>query len=84
MTEKQIQLLGFEMHTDDAGGCFDTYHYYTYTVAQGLEFISNSSDEIKEGEEWFIEVFNTDPTIRFTKFEEVQSLLNLLEKRIIQ
>ena len=84
MTEKEIQLLGFEMHSDDGNGFFNKYHYYTYTVARGLQFMSNSSDEIKEGEEWFIEVFNTDPTIRFTKFEEVQSLLNLLEKRIIQ
>lgn len=84
MTEKEIQLLGFEMHADDGNGFFNKYHYYTYTVARGLQFMSNSSDEIKEGEEWFIEVFNTDPTIRFTKFEEVQSLLNLLEKRITQ
>jgi hypothetical protein len=84
MTEKEIQLLGFEMHTDDGSGFFDKYHYYTYTVARGLQFISNSSDEIKEGEEWYIEVFNTEPTIRFTKFEEVQNLINLLEKRIIK
>jgi len=83
MTEKQVQLLGFEKQVDDGGGSWDTYHYYTYKVALGLEFISNASDEIKEGEEWFIEFFNSEPTIRFYKFEEVQALINMLERNKI-
>lgn len=83
MTEREIQLLGFEItYSDD--GFFDKYHYYIYKIADGFEFISNASDEIKEGEEWYVEVFNTDPAIRFTKFEEVQSLINLLAKRVVQ
>lgn len=81
MTEKEIQLLGFEINYDNGGGEWDTYHYYTYTVAQGLQFISNASDEVGEDGQWYIEFFNTDPDIQFTKFEEVQSLINLLEKR---
>lgn len=84
MTEKEIQLLGFEMQTDDGGGDWDTYHYYTYTVARGFQFISNASDEIKEGEEWFVEFFDSDPVIRFTEFGEVQSLINTLEKHKIK
>ena len=84
MTEKQIQLLGFEMNIDDGGGSWNKYHYYSYTVAQGLQFISNASDEIKEDEQWFIEVFNTDPVIRFTEFGEVQALINLLTSKIVK
>ena len=84
MTEKEIQLLGFEINYDDGGGNWGKYHYYTYTVAQGFEFISNANDEIKEGEEWYVEIFNTEPTIRFTEFEKVQSLINLLEKQIVK
>jgi len=84
MTEKEIQLLGFEINYDDGGGNWDKYHYYTYTVAQGFEFISNANDEIKEGEEWYVEFFESTPTIRFYNFEEVQSLINLLEKQIVK
>jgi len=84
MTEKQIQLLGFEMNVDDGGGSWHKYHYYSYTVAQGLQFISNASDEIKEDGQWFIEVFNTDPVIRFTEFGEVQALINLLTSKIVK
>lgn len=84
MTERELQLLGFEKHYDDGQGDWDKYHYYTYTVAQGFEFISNANDEIKEGEEWYVEFFESTPTIRFYNFEEVQSLINLLEKRIVK
>ena len=84
MTEREIQLLGFEINYDDGDGNWDKYHYYTYTVARGFEFISNANDEIKEGEEWYVEFFESTPTIRFYNFEEVQSLINLLEKRFIK
>lgn len=84
MTERELQLLGFEINYDDGDGNWDKYHYYTYTVAQGFEFISNANDEIKEGEEWFVEFFESTPTIRFYNFEEVQTLINLLEKRIVK
>jgi len=81
MTEKEIQLLGFEKQEEHDG---DTpYHYYTYTIARGFEFISCASDEVENGE-WFIEFFDSDPNIRFIKFSEVQALINLLEKRVIK
>ena len=84
MTEKEIQLLGFEINYDDGSVQWDTYHYYTYTVAQGLQFISNASDEVGEDGEWYVEFFDTDPAVRFTRFEEVQQLINLIEKRIVK
>ena len=80
MTEKQVQLLGFELKHDDGGGYFDKYRYYTYQVAQGLELISNASDEVSEDGEWFIEFFDTEPVIRFTNFKQVKALINTLEK----
>jgi hypothetical protein len=84
MTEKEIQLLGFETHYDNGGEMWDKYYYYTHKVAMGLQFITNASDEIKERVEWYVEIFNTEPTIRFTEFGEVQALINLLEKRVIK
>lgn len=84
MTEQEIRLLGFQIQHDDGGGYFDPYYYFTYKVANGLSFISNANDEIQEGGEWFVEFFDTDPTIRFTKFEEVQALINKLETHKIK
>lgn len=87
MTEREIQLLGFTQEHTDSVVCTDGKiswneegaHYYTYEVTKGLTFITNTSDEAIDGQ-WFVEVFNTLHPIRFHKFEEVQSLLNKLEK----
>ena len=93
MTEKEIQLLGFERNVepgisceDDAGNAWteDAFYYYTYTIASGLEFITNSNDEVGEDGEWFVEFFDTNPDIRFTKFAEMQQLINMLEKHLIR
>jgi hypothetical protein len=82
MTEKEIQLLGFEMQesTDE----FEPFYYYTYKIADGLEFISNANDEVSEYQEWYVDIFNTDPHIRFTEFGDVQGLINILEKRRVK
>ena len=82
MTEKEIQLLGFERH-DEEDLYEHSYHYYTYKLAKGFEFISCSNDAA-ESDEWYVEFFDSDPTIRFTEFGEVQALINLLEKRKIK
>lgn len=82
MTEKEITLLGFtkefiEDHEDDES------FYYVLDIVDGLTFISQTNEEVKDNE-WNIDIFNTDPIIRFTKFEELQSLINLLNKKIIK
>ena len=82
MTEREIQLLGFskeEMKEHDED---DTY-YYVLDIVDGLTFITRSNDEIIN-DEWYVEVFNTDPNIRFFSFGEVQSLINLLTSRIVK
>ena len=82
MTEKQIQLLGFECNTVDGTGMWSKYHYYTYYVG-GLELQSNASDEVKpHSSDWYVEF--TRSAIRFTEFGEVQALINLLENRKIK
>ena len=97
MTEKELQLLGFEKQedagievSDDESGQHSglwvehEFHYYTYDIAMGLSLISNSNDEVAEDGEWFVEFFDTEPSIRFTEFAEVQALINLLQSRIIK
>jgi endo-1,4-beta-mannosidase len=81
MTEKQIQLLGFER--EEYGDYEGDHHYYSYSIADGFGFISSSSDEVEDGE-WYVDFFDSWPNIRFTSFEEVQSLINLIEKRVIK
>ena len=82
MTEKEIQLLGFEKCENNDG--INPFHYYVYDIANGFSFISCANDEIDKNGEWFIKFFNSDPKIRFDKMEEVQSLINLVEKRIVK
>lgn len=88
MTEREIELLGFEKQLQEGTHCKDfhgnewyedDFYYYTYDVTNGLSFISNSNDDV-ENDEWFVEIFETAEPIRFYKFEEVQSLINTLEK----
>jgi hypothetical protein len=84
MTEREIQLLGFEVNYDNGNGNWEKYHYYSYTVARGFQFITNASDEVGEDGQWYIEFFDSEPTIRFTEFGEVQALINLLTSRIVK
>jgi len=83
MTEREIQLLGFKREDMNDGGGYNGY-YYAYRIADGFEFLSNANDEIREGEQWFVEFFNSDPQILFYEFGEVQALINLIEKRVVK
>lgn len=82
MTEREIILLGFKSeliaeHDED-----DSY-YYAYDVVDGITFISSASDVV-EDDNWYVDIFNTDPIIRFYEFGQVQGLLNILEKNILK
>ena len=55
MTERELEILRFkkiEVSAEESGD--KPYYYYTHGVVKGLSFISNSSDEVKDGE-WFVE-----------------------------
>ena len=82
MTEKEVQVLGFdrEEYNDEDGD----HHYYAYEITNGMSFISSASDEAEKEGQWFVDIFNTEDPIRFYKMEEVQSLINILEKHLIK
>lgn len=82
MTEKEVQLLGFER--EEYGDWDGDHHYYAYEITNGMSFISSASDEAEKDGQWYVDVFNTQDPIRFYKFEEVQSLINMLEKHLIK
>jgi hypothetical protein len=50
-----------------------------YDVVNGLTFITPSRQELK-GDQWWVEIFNTEPSIKFCQMEKVQVLINTLEK----
>jgi hypothetical protein len=82
MTERELILLGFkseEIREHDE----DESYYYVLDIVDGLTFITPTNEEIKEGD-WYVEIFNTDPIIRFHEFGEVQGLINQLTSKIIK
>jgi len=84
MTEKEIQLLGFvKEEMVEYEGELNPNYYYALDIVDGITFITPSNDDIKNNE-WYVEFFNTDPAIRFNKMEEVQTLVNKLNKSIVR
>jgi hypothetical protein len=82
MTERELILLGFkseEIKEHDE----DESYYYALDIVDGVTFITPTNEEIKDGE-WYVEIFNTDPLIRFHEFGETQALINTLTKAIVK
>jgi hypothetical protein len=82
MTERELEILRFEkveVSAEESGG--EPFYYYTYDVVNGLSFISNDSDDVKDGE-WFVEFFNTEVPVRFYDTVDVLGLINILTKAI--
>jgi hypothetical protein len=82
MTEREIIELGFiseEIREHDE----DDAYYYALDVVDGITFITTTNDEIKD-DVWYVEIFNTDPIIRFYDFQEVQTLIDQLKRAIVK
>lgn len=82
MTEKELQILGFEKEYEFGSDNSDWY-YYSYKIADGMSLISCTNDQMQDNQ-WYVEVFNTEPAIRFCQMEKVQSLINTLETALIK
>lgn len=93
MTEQELIELGFnreEEHgidcSDDQGSEWieDSYYYYSLDLVMGLDLITCASDdeEAKRGD-WYVELFDTYPTVRFTDAQEVKAFIELIKSRIV-
>jgi len=82
MTERELILLGFKSEEIKEYDEDDTY-YYILDIVDGFSLITPTNDEIKN-EEWFVEVFNTNPLIRFHKINEVETLVNIIKNAIVK
>ena len=89
MTELKLQEYGFDKLYGEAEQDVDQtveqadWHYYVYQIADGLALVSNASDDLLETNDWFVDVYNTYPTIRITDPAKLSTLINLLKTSII-
>ena len=89
MTELKLQEFGFDKLYGEAEQAVDQtveqadWHYYVYQIADGLALVSNASDDLLETNDWFVDVYNTYPTIRITDPAKLSTLINLLKTSII-
>ncbi len=79
MTEREIDILGFEKYLIDDDG--DEDYYYYYDIADGMSLISNCKSEEKGGQ-WEVCIFDTDPEIVFHVFGELLAFINSMESKI--
>ena len=82
MTEREIILLGLkseEIKEHDE----DESYYYVLDIVDGLTLITPTNEEIKDGN-WYVELFNTDPFVRFYDFGVVQGLINTITNGIVK
>lgn len=82
MTEKEITLLGFEKegvkeHDEDES------YYYVVDIVDGITFITPTNEDIKDGN-WYVEFFNTNPSVRYYDFGTVQGLINIISSGIVK
>jgi hypothetical protein len=82
MTELELKLLGFQVEEIKEYDEDESY-YYALDIVNGVTFITPTNEEIKN-DEWYVEIFNTDPQIRFYNFGEVQGLINQLKNAIVK
>jgi hypothetical protein len=89
MIELKLQEFGFEKIYGEAEQDADQtveqadWHYYVYQIADGLALVSNASTTVVEANDWFVDVYNTYPTIRITDPAKLSTLINLLKTSII-
>ena len=84
MSEKELLQLGFtKEYSADIIEDEPDFYYYVKDICEGLTFISNGNDDM-EGEEWFVEFFNTEVPIRYYESSTVKMLFTLIEEGIIK
>jgi hypothetical protein len=70
MNEQDLIELGF---TKEYG---EDFYYYIYELSNSHCLISNDNEE---SDKWWVEFFEVD-TVRFTKKEDLKTLINLITK----
>ena len=78
MNLEELIKLGFKKETEESEPSF---YYYNLDLVDGFSFITQADDEVKNGE-WIVEIFNTNPAIKFKDAEELSELINIINNNI--
>jgi len=83
MTEQDIIDLGFERVdvTAEESGYLRDWYFYTYDFTNGLSLISNNKTDA-ETKGWYVEFFNTEDKIRFTRNKDLHRLIKIINRAI--
>lgn len=82
MKENNIIKLGFKKVNVTAEESGDkSFFYYVLDICNGLSFISNSNDEVIN-DNWYVELFNTEIPIQFTKYKQLKKIIKIINKCI--
>ncbi len=84
MSEKDLLQLGFTK--EDSSEFIDDepdFYYYVKEITNGLTFITNSNDEM-EGQDWYVEFFDTEVPIRYYDYSSVKMLFMLIDEGIVK
>ena len=84
MTERELLQLGFTKEFgDDVIEEEPGFYYYVKEITNGLTFITNGNDEM-EGQDWYVEFFDTEVPIRYYEYATVKMLFMLIEEGIVK
>lgn len=76
MTEQQLIKLGFNQEPIDS---YNEDYYYFHPLVGEMGLISCALSEVIEGK-WFVDVFDSYPTIRYYEYKDVLDLINAFKK----
>jgi len=84
MTEKELLQLGFTKEFSSDTIEYDPdFYYYVKEITNGLTFITNCNDDM-EGQDWYVEFFDTEVPIRYYEYTTVKMLFMLIEEGIVK
>jgi len=84
MTENDLLKLGFKKEAPfDLIDDDPDFYYYVKEITNGLTFITNGNDEM-QGQDWYVEFFDTEVPIRYYDYSSVKMLLMIIEEGIIK
>jgi len=78
MREKNLIKLGFKKQELDDDGYYYIFNIPDVDNSYSICLISNSNDEIKKNNDWFVELFDYT-VIKITKFIELKKLIKILK-----
>lgn len=83
MTEKELVLLGFKQEFIRESDLDESY-YWVLDIVDGLTLISPDTYEVESSDnDVVIELFNTDPSIRWNSITELKSFIEMVTSKIV-